>query len=264
MPSAFHSASESDARSRNPTWSRDELILALDFYLRHRDRLPGKESDAIRALSQELNALAAQLRLSGDAWFRNESGVYMKLLNFRRFDPSYTESGRVGLSHGGKGDELVWNDFALDPPRLEQVAKAIRQGISAASPLDIDPEDDELAEAPEGRILTQMHRVRERNRGLVRSKKQAFLRRHGRLFCEACGFDFVTAYGERGDGFMECHHTKPVHTLDPGQRTSVRDLALLCADCHRMVHVRSPWLTIEELRQRILARSKQQAIRRRV
>jgi hypothetical protein len=25
--------------AKNPTWSRDELILALDLYLRHRERL---------------------------------------------------------------------------------------------------------------------------------------------------------------------------------------------------------------------------------
>lgn len=29
---------------RNPDWCRDELILALNFYLKHRARLPGTES----------------------------------------------------------------------------------------------------------------------------------------------------------------------------------------------------------------------------
>ena len=38
-------------RSRNPTWTRDELILALDFYLRYRDNPPPKNSTEIAELS---------------------------------------------------------------------------------------------------------------------------------------------------------------------------------------------------------------------
>ena len=59
---------------------------------------------------------------------------------------------------------------------------------------------------------------------------------------------FAAAYGERGDGFIECHHTIPVRDLRPGSRTRLSDLALVCANCHRMIHRRSPWLTVEELR----------------
>jgi HNH endonuclease len=54
--------------------------------------------------------------------------------------------------------------------------------------------------------------------------------------------------GERGAGFIECHHTKPPSQLQNGQKTKIGDLKLLCSNCHRMVHARRPWLTIEELR----------------
>jgi hypothetical protein len=33
-------------------------------------------------------------------------------------------------------------------------------------------------------------------------------REAGRLICEGCAFDFAEAYGERGQGFMEAHHTR--------------------------------------------------------
>ena len=33
---------EPKSAQRNPPWSRDELILALDFYLLHRNHIPGK------------------------------------------------------------------------------------------------------------------------------------------------------------------------------------------------------------------------------
>ena len=55
-------------------------------------------------------------------------------------------------------------------------------------------------------------------------------------------------YSARGRGFIECHHSKPVHTLVEGTRTKLEDLALLCANCHRMVHATRPWLSISELR----------------
>jgi len=47
---------------RNPAWTRDELILALELYMRHRDRLPDSDHLEIAELSQTLNSLlVAQL-----------------------------------------------------------------------------------------------------------------------------------------------------------------------------------------------------------
>jgi 5-methylcytosine-specific restriction protein A len=50
---------------------------------------------------------------------------------------------------------------------------------------------------------------------------------------------------------MEIHHIVPVHELKPGARTQLDHLALLCPNCHRMIHTNSPWLTVDELRERI-------------
>jgi 5-methylcytosine-specific restriction protein A len=55
-------------------------------------------------------------------------------------------------------------------------------------------------------------------------------------------------YGPAGDGVIECQHTKPVHTLRAGQRTKLDDLALVCSNCHRMIHRRKQRLTMDELR----------------
>jgi 5-methylcytosine-specific restriction protein A len=84
------------------------------------------------------------------------------------------------------------------------------------APADIDVDDEIVTEAPEGRLLTAQHVRRERSAKLVASKKAAVLAETGKLACEACGFDFAAVYGEQGDGFIECHHVKPVHTLRAG------------------------------------------------
>jgi hypothetical protein len=53
-------------------------------------------------------------------------------------------------------------------------------------------------------------------------------------------------FGSRGRAVIECHHTKPLHTL---VATRLDDLALVCANCHRLIHGGQPWLTLENLRQ---------------
>ncbi len=163
--------------------------------------------------------------------------LWAKMMNFRRFDPAYTGAGRVGLTRGNRDEETVWREFALSPVRLREVAAAIKATIKGGK-LGIEADGDDIAtvEAEEGRILTRLHRRRERNKKLVDLKKSRAHREAGFLRCEACGFDFEARYGERGRGFIECHHTKPVHTLADGHKTKLDDLALLCANCHRMVH----------------------------
>ncbi|HDX9623498.1 TPA: EVE domain-containing protein [Bacillus anthracis] len=72
---------------------------------------------------------------------------------------------------------------------------------------------------------------------------------HG-LNCCACGFNFEEVYGERGEGFIEIHHIKPLSTLEEAIVIDPEtDLVPLCANCHRMVHRRKDKvLTIEELK----------------
>lgn len=89
--------------------------------------------------------------------------------------------------------------------------------------------------------------ARERNRSLVESKRKQALKNYGCVECKACGFNFGLVYGERGNGFIECHHTEPVALL-PGQKTHVDDLSLVCANCHRVIHRNKEWLTVAELR----------------
>jgi 5-methylcytosine-specific restriction enzyme A len=238
----------------NPDWKRDELILALNVYLQHRPNPPGKGSREILELSIALNRLGAKLFSAEERarTFHNENGVYMKLMNFRRFDPKYTVEGKTGLVRGARAEEEVWKEFAEDPVRCRQVAEAIVASLDDPEVEQVwfEPDTEEgIQEAPEGRLLTRKHLARERNRKLVESKRKQAMRVHGNIICEVCGFDFAIHYGERGKGFIECHHTKPVATLAEGHKTHVDDLALVCANCHRMIHRGRPWLSVAALKE---------------
>lgn len=244
----------------NPDWTRDELILALDMYLRHRPSPPAKGSSEILQLSETLQRLGEKLFPPDQRaqTFRNPNGVYMKLMNLRRLDPSYTSEGRTGLTRGNKGEEDVWNEFAGDPGRCARIAAAIVAGLDdpdAGSGTLPEQFDDGIEEAAEGRILTRVHVGRERDRRLVASKVKRVMRERGRLECEVCGFDFALRYGDRGNCFIECHHVKPVADLEDGQMTHLKDLALVCANCHRMIYRRRPWLSVDELKRILKGRN---------
>jgi 5-methylcytosine-specific restriction protein A len=233
--------------NRNPNWTRDELILALDLYFDHPS--PDQTHPAVAELSALLNRFWSTREHRGVASFRNPSGVSMKHSKFQRLDPRYQGRGRRGLAHGARLDEEVWNDFAGDRQRLRSTAHAIRAVIDQMPELTAAPDatSEEEAEGAEGTLLTRLHHYRERDGRLVRRKKAEALKRRGRLACEACGFTFREHYCERGDGYIEAHHTMPLEALEPGSRTKLSDLALLCANCHRMVHARRPWLSMAEL-----------------
>jgi putative restriction endonuclease len=111
----------------------------------------------------------------------------------------------------------------------------------------IEPDDKAF---PEGAIKQRLHLARERNRTLVAAAKNTFKKQHGgRLYCQVCAFDFNARYGPLGDDYIEAHHTVLVSELTEGSTTRIDDLAMVCANCHRMLHRRRPWLRMEELRQ---------------
>ncbi len=90
---------------------------------------------------------------------------------------------------------------------------------------------------------------RERNPRLVREAKNHFADTHnGRLYCEVCKFDFKERYGDRGAGFVECHHKRPVSSFRKQKTTTYKDLVMLCSNCHSMIHNQLPWLTMKQLR----------------
>ncbi len=90
------------------------------------------------------------------------------------------------------------------------------------------------------------------NNGLVQHKKALFLEEYKDIFCEVCDFNYRKNYGERGDGYIECHHTRPLS--DGARETCPEDLILVCASCHRMIHRKEPWLEIDELKDIVKAR----------
>lgn len=108
---------------------------------------------------------------------------------------------------------------------------------------------DEL-EVEEGgdRSVMKLHKFKEREKSIVLAKKKQ-ARELNKLYCEVCLFDFKSAYLDIGEGFIECHHRLPI-ALGGIRKTKLDDLALVCSNCHRMLHRKDAmgkYLTISEL-----------------
>ena len=95
----------------------------------------------------------------------------------------------------------------------------------------------------EGKKSLRLHTVRERNPKVIKKAKEKFKEKHGSLYCEACNFDFVKTYGALGEDFIEGHHLKPVAQLQENEITKIDDIALLCSNCHSMIHRYKPWIS---------------------
>lgn len=112
--------------------------------------------------------------------------------------------------------------------------------------------DNAEKEYDEGKERMHWHLTRERNRTLVARVKERRLKVDPLLRCDVCRFSFVEFYGDLGKEFIEAHHRVPLAELKMGVKTKEEDLALVCANCHRMLHRSEATLTVEDLRTSIL------------
>ena len=131
---------------------------------------------------------------------------------------------------GGKGSTCfrVLKEFGYD---------IVPQGEAREATPSVIEDDRDWAE---GVKRGRWHLRSERKAGLAAAKRNWFLARHGKLFCENCKMEPQKAYGkEHGDACIEVHHAAvSISAMKPGHRTKLEDLQCLCANCHRVEHRR--------------------------
>jgi predicted HNH restriction endonuclease len=119
----------------------------------------------------------------------------------------------------------------------------------SAAPVRVRTIDDDgmLASGNfEGAQRLVTHLASERKPAIRARKVEDVLGKGLPLSCEACGFDFGLCYPGIGDGFCEVHHK--IWLADGERDTQLADLAILCANCHRMIH-RTDRLSVEAFSQ---------------
>ena len=103
--------------------------------------------------------------------------------------------------------------------------------------------DVELSSLPydpkivEGKRKQVLHYRRERSSDLRQLKINEFRISNSSLHCEICSWDFEDHYPiELAKDYIEVHHTIPLAKLEPNTPTKLKDLMLVCSNCHRMIH----------------------------
>jgi predicted HNH restriction endonuclease len=91
--------------------------------------------------------------------------------------------------------------------------------------------------AIEGGVYLRRHRMRERSRHIVRKKLEHFRSLHGALHCEVCALPEFGSYPQDlAASVFEVHHLVPLSGSDVLRRTTLEELAVVCANCHRAIH----------------------------
>lgn len=90
----------------------------------------------------------------------------------------------------------------------------------------------------EGNSRLAIHMRYERDSNLILKIKRQAILNNPMLNCEVCDFSFYEKYGELGQGFIEAHHKTPLSDTKTETKTTVNDIALLCSNCHKMIHKR--------------------------
>ena len=85
-------------------WTRDEMILVLNLYL----KLPFGKMDRH---NPDVIHLA-------DIIGRTPNAVALRLVNYASYDPILQRRGISGMSHGGKKCGEYWGEFVNDRERL--------------------------------------------------------------------------------------------------------------------------------------------------
>ncbi|WP_026918059.1 HNH endonuclease [Gordonia shandongensis] len=225
-------------------WTWDELLLACDVIATNEWRTVREDSDEVRNLSAYLRE--EQPLPAHSPEFRSPSSVHRKLEDLRSAHPDYTGA----TTRGGRATKAMAAAFAADYETMHRLAsEVLKLGTESDEDTSVPGEASaaEIVTAAEGRVVRRLTTMRERDRGLRDAKLAQFRAAHqGRVFCEVCSFDFGKAYGAHGKGYAEVHHRVPLHVTDEVVN-DLHDLIVLCANCHRMIHRRTPWLTPEEL-----------------
>jgi len=204
----------------------------------------------------DTNTEGSRSLILSESWYRNRAG---------RKSPGYPQSRehiRLVEEQGYKlftfpiifSDELQDED-GIGPPKIKGFKPVLTQRSLVRAGVNWYASDDLASTAIAEEVLNPQKYVEgtaknisvnafERNA----NARLACIKHHGAM-CAVCKFNFETAYGAIGRGFIHVHHIVPLaeirraYVLDP-----IRDLIPLCPNCHAIIHLTHPAMSVEELK----------------
>lgn len=210
------------------SFTRDEVILALDvFYSSPKGRVTA-DSDEIKELSLLLNRLPIHPVENRRADFRSPAGITTQLIRFR----SSCISGKKGQNVG----ELFFHvafEYEDRVNELHSIARAIRKNKEAFVSLFGSPLEDNGF--PEGILLGHLHNIIEQRDGAKLAMKD---------HCEICNSSPALCYRNVGQ-LLQTHLVVAPTLMDYSEKYTADSFLTVCPTCHAALHRYRPWRTKE-------------------
>lgn len=210
------------------SFTRDEVILALDVFYSSENGRVSADSVEIKELSLLLNRLPIHPIENRRADFRSPTGIVAQLMRFR----SSCLIGKNGQNIGKLFFDIAfeYEDRLHD---LHSVAKAIRRNENVFTSLfGAHLEDDGF---PEGILLGHLHRIIEQRDG-----EKLAINDH----CEVCNSRPALCYHNAGQ-LLQSHLIVAPTLMDYLKKYRADSFLTVCPTCHTALHRYRPWLTKE-------------------
>jgi 5-methylcytosine-specific restriction protein A len=146
---------------------------------------------------------------------------------------SFYEAGNIFSKYYEAGNLPEEEELISDFKDMMDHYQFFSSNENAVESLHIGDHYENLGKTEEDLRNFRQHWRVERNRKLSNAAKKV----HGYI-CQGCGFNFEKKYGEIGKNYIEAHHLVPI-SLFKGQVVKLDpklDFAVLCSNCHRMIH----------------------------
>lgn len=213
----------------NVSFTRDEVILALDvLYFSGEERL-NPYSDTMKELSDLLRSLPIHPLSAHNEVFRNQTGVTRQLSSFRSTYSRNKKDDNVGSIF-----YEVANEYDGRLYELHDIATAIRANAPYYQNLPYGA-ITEMDGFPEGALLGHLHRSIERRDG-------AKVKLDDR--CVICQIETQSIY-KNNLNLLEQHLTTPLVKLEWRRKYDAANFITVCPNCHAALHRYRPWLTKE-------------------
>jgi hypothetical protein len=156
-------------------------------------------------------------------------------------------------SDGALCEDIAWDNMPGSGVTVSEAAAAELEQLWARHI------DQHVSVAPQGEDLSATENWKTRKLVWSRSReaalrdakiRQALSRaRDGRLRCQVpgCKFCFEDVYGPLGAGYAHVHHLNALAGGDEPVVTTLDDLAIVCANCHAMIHRKGECRPLEGL-----------------
>jgi 5-methylcytosine-specific restriction protein A len=210
------------------------------------------------ALCQGQNEAIKQYGKKSSAALNKQADLMrMKISEFETYFSAEPNKDPSSKAKYRQGDiyikEYEFNDLPSESVLLDDLFKMLEayETLFFRGGRDSDAFDDDGPSTDKEIAIEERHKKRvhfsiERPSS---SKIKAIKKKLG-YKCQVCGFDFEEKYGALGKEYIEAHHLIPISELKQGEtrKTSEKDFATLCSNCHRMIHKLSDPSDIQKLK----------------